>query len=185
MKIEKLLIEACCKQERKAQFLLYKECYGVLMSICFRYKFNKEDAEEILNIGFLKILNNIDKYKFTTPFEAWIRRIMINTVIDEYRKTKKDKEHIEYADFQESNYENKHSELNTADLDFEAADLLNMLEQLPNMTKKVFNLYAIDGFAHKEIAEMLNMSIGTSKWHVSTARAELKKMIEKNELKKK
>lgn len=149
------------------------------MSVCVRYKTNREDAEEMLNIGFLKILNSIEKYQPNVPFEAWIRRIMINTMIDEYRKTKKDKEHIDYADLQDRGFENKHAELNSADLDFEATDLKNMLESLPDMSKKVFNLYAIDGYTHKEIADMLNMSIGTSKWHVSFARAELKKMIEK------
>lgn len=182
MKVEKALIEACAKQERKAQFELYKACYGVLMSVCFRYKTNKEDAEEVLNIGFLKILNSINKYQFNVPFEAWIRRIMINTLIDEYRKNKKDKETMDFVDMSESKVGADQLDANSADLEFDAEDLLKMLEKLPDMSKRVFNLYAIDGYTHKEIADMLNMSEGTSKWHVSFARAELRKIMDRSKI---
>lgn len=153
------------------------------MSVCCRYKSNKEDAEEILNIGFLKILNSMDKYQDKVPFIAWIRRIMINTIIDEYRKSKNERENMEYMDINESKYSNTEYEGNTADLELDATDLLKMLDNLPDMSKKVFNLYAIDGYSHKEISEMLNISVGTSKWHVSFSRTELKKIIEKSKVK--
>ena len=183
MLVNQTLINECLKNNRKAQFELYQICYGVLMSICYRYRANKEDAEELLNQGFLKVLLNLDKYNVKVPFEAWIRRIMVNTIIDEFRKSKKEKEHLNYADFQEETYLDNRVDFNLADLNFEAEELLNMLNKLPEMSRKVFNLYAIDGYAHKEIAEMLTISVGTSKWHVSFARAELKKMINNKRIK--
>lgn len=185
MNVSNELIQGCISKDRKAQFELYKECYSVLLSVCFRYKNNKEDAEEMLNIGFLKILNSMDKYSSNVPFEAWIRRIMINTLIDEFRKSKKERENLEYADLKESGLDNKQSDLNSADLQFDAEELEQLLKQLPDMSCKVFNLYAIDGYSHKEIADMLGISVGTSKWHVSFSRAELKKKIEHKRINKK
>lgn len=178
MKVDQKLISSCKKQERKAQFELYKNCYGVLMGICLRYHKNKEDAQAILNVGFLKILNGLVKYDPTVPFEAWIRRIMINTIIDQYRKERKNREYIEYADFQENDTGIQEVDFNEAEKRFNAEQLEKMIHQLPNVSQQVFNLHAIDGYSHKEIAEKMGMSVGTSKWHVSHARKELKKMIE-------
>lgn len=177
MEIEKQLLIACIHQERKAQFALYKKCYGVLMSVCMRYKKNREDAAELVNQGFLKILHNIEKYNQTAPFEAWIRKIMVNTVIDEFRRDKKDIDSLEYSDFQNNHYYNQHKEENLADLHFNAEELEEMLHELPPVSKHVFNLFAIEGFGHKEIGEMLHISEGTSKWHVNFARTKLKELI--------
>ncbi len=179
MVIEKQLLAACIKRDRKAQFHLYKKCYGVLMSVCMRYKRNREDSAELVNRGFLKILDNIEKYNEVSPFEAWIRKIMINTVIDEFRKERKEIEAMEYSDFQNNIHYNKHVDFNSADRNFEAEELENMLRELPPVSQQVFNLFAIDGYGHKEIGEMLKISEGTSKWHVNFARNKLKAMIEK------
>lgn len=178
MIIEKALIKECLDDNRKAQFKLYKACYGILMSICLRYEKNKEDAEEMLNVGFLKIVTNLEKYDSKVPFDAWIRRIMINTIIDAYRRNKKDREHLEYTDFEEPQYEKDNVSYNQAQLDFDAEELLDMIQSLPETTGKVFNMHVIEGYSHKEIAELMNISTGTSKWHVSHARKELKKKIE-------
>ena len=174
------IIQACIKKERKAQFELFKLCYGFLMAICRRYYSNKEDSEAILNKAFLKILDNLKKYRTEVPFKLWIRRIMINTIIDEFRKEKKYKEQIHFSD---SPVENKNADLNIADLKLDAAYLYNMLDQLPEMSKRIFCLYAIDGFKHAEIAEQMEISEGTSKWHVSNARSLLRDMLEKIEKK--
>ena len=96
MNIEKHLLEGCIRGERKAQYELYKLCYGILMAVCFRYERNKEDAEFLLNKAFLKILNNLESYSSSVPFEAWIRRITINTAIDEYRKSQRSK--VDYVE---------------------------------------------------------------------------------------
>jgi len=143
-----------------------------------RYKRNREDAEEVLNQGFLKVLKNLDKYKEEIPFDAWIRKIMINTIIDEYRKHKKEHQLIEFIDFQQDIYHNKHYDFNDADKLFDADDLEQILKRVPPVSQKVFNLFAIDGFSHKEIAKMLGISEGTSKWHVSNSRKLIREMID-------
>ncbi len=147
------------------------------MGVCVRYHNSEEEAASILNIGFLKILNNLGKYRPEAPFEAWIRRIMINTIIDEFRKNRKVKELIEHTDFKE--YDN-HTDLvnyNLADQLFDAEALEDFIKKLPPVSQKVFNLYAIDGYKHKEIAEMLDVSEGTSKWHLSFARKKIQEMM--------
>ncbi|KAB1062813.1 RNA polymerase sigma factor [Salibacter halophilus] len=179
MIVDQELIQLCKKEDRKAQFTLYKQCYGILMAVCLRYERNKEDAEELVNMGFLKIVTKLDKYNSDIPFEAWIRRIMINTVIDEFRKRKKEQETIEYTDFDDQHH-HRQVEMNDADLRFDAEELELMLQNLPNVTQKVFNLHVIDGYSHKEVSDMLSISVGTSKWHVSNARKLLKEQIEKN-----
>lgn len=148
-----------------------------MLSVCLRYESNKEDAEFLLNQGFLKIVTKIESFKGNRPFEAWIRRIMINTIIDDYRKHNKDRNIIQFKDILNDGTENEWVEYNAADLNFEAEELLSFIEKLPAESKKVFVLYAIDGYAHKEIAEMLDISDGTSKWHVSFARKKLRELI--------
>lgn len=175
MKIEKELIESCKKEDRKAQFELYRLCYSVLLSVCFRYEKNKEDAEFLLNKAFYKILKNLDKYKDNIPFEAWIRRITINTVIDDYRKNKKEK--IDYVEEPMLAAPVTAMDFNEADQRFDAEELQLLINRLPPVSKKVFNLYVIDGYNHKEIAEKLDMSEGTSKWHLSSARKKLKELV--------
>lgn len=178
--IDAQLLQSCIKKERKAQYLLYKQYFSFLMSVCIRYKKNEEEARAILNMGFLKILNNIGKYSTHIPFEAWIRRIMINTIIDEYRKYKKEKDTFEYTNFEKIDYYNDHINLNQADLNFDAEDLEAFIKELPPLSQKVFNLFAIDGYSHKEISTMLEINVGTSKWHVSNARKILKQRIQKS-----
>lgn len=177
MTISQQLIEDCAKGNRKAQFQLYKSCFSLLMSVCMRYRKNENDAAEILNVGFLKILNNLDKYKSGVPFEAWIRRIMINTLIDDFRKNRKVRELIEHTDFEHEEIFTDQVDYNEADKAFDASDLQALIQKLPPMSKKVFNLYAIDGYSHKEVGELLGISDGTSKWHLSFARKKLQEML--------
>lgn len=164
--------------DRRGQFQLYKSCFNLLMGVCIRYKKNEEEAASVLNVGFLKILNNLDKYKTEVPFEAWIRRIMINTLIDDFRKNRKVKELIEHTDFTiESSYEL--IDFNIADQLFDVEQLESFIKQLPTVSRKVFNLYVIDGYSHKEIGEMLGMTEGTSKWHLSSGRKKIQEMMQK------
>ncbi|MDB9725290.1 RNA polymerase sigma factor [Salibacteraceae bacterium] len=177
MEISNEILEGCIANKRKSQFLLYKQCYSILLSICLRYEKNKEDAEFLLNQGFMKIVTKLDSFKGDRPFEAWIRRIMINTIIDDYRKNSKEKSIIQFKDIQNYGTENSWVEYNAADLKFEAEELLGFIDRLPTESKKVFVLFAVDGYSHKEIAEMLEISDGTSKWHVSFARKKLRELI--------
>jgi RNA polymerase sigma factor (sigma-70 family) len=182
MIIQPSLIALCIKQDRKAEFELYKLTYSYLMSICMRYSKDKDTASESLNLGFLKILKNLTSYKSSIPFKSWIRRVMVNTLIDEYRKNKREKEKIMYVN---EYYDSPDfSEVNEALSRLNYQQLLSQINLLPEATKKVFNLFAIDGYSHKEIGEMLMISEGTSKWHVNAARQKLKECIENSVLTK-
>ena len=165
--------------DRRAQYQLYQRCFNILMSVCIRYRRSEDEAASMLNLGFLKIVQNLGKYQEGVPFEAWIRRIMINTLIDDFRKNRKVNELIEDRDFADTDNHVGLVEFNTADLDFDASELEAMIRKLPPMSMKVFNLYAIDGYNHREVGELLGISAGTSKWHLSYARSKLKDMLER------
>lgn len=177
MNVDAFLISNCKEDNRKAQYELYTEVYGLLMSICLRYMKHKSAAEEILNQGFYKILKSLDTYDPKVPFEAWISRIMINTIIDDFRKNRKRLEIFESFDVLLENDQFDSTSYNQADLMFDAEELNNLLKQLPDVTRKVFSLFAIDEYKHSEIAEMMGISVNTSKWHVATARKKLKNLI--------
>lgn len=149
------------------------------MSICIRYTKNEDKAKEVLNMGFLKIILNLNKYKAEVPFKAWIRRVMINTLINEYKKEKIHYDTIKYVeDYNETGgYEELNETINEQDAD----TIYALINQLPQATKQIFNLFFVDGYKHKEIAEMLNISEGTSKWHVNAAKEKLKSLLKKNE----
>jgi RNA polymerase sigma factor (sigma-70 family) len=176
MNIQPQLIALCIKQDRKAEYELYKLTYSYLMSICMRYSRDKDSASAALNMGYLKILNNLKTYRPEIPFKAWIRRIMVNTLIDEYRKNKREREKVTYVEeyYDSSDF----SEVNEALARIDYKHLLDQINILPEATKKVFNLFAIDGFSHKEVGELLGISEGTSKWHLNAARQKLKEYIE-------
>jgi RNA polymerase sigma-70 factor (ECF subfamily) len=147
------------------------------MSVCSRYERNKEDAEELLNLSFLKILMNLDKYKEETPLKLWMRRITINTIIDDFRKNKKMKEFTRTTDFSEEDYHHSSFDINDYMKKADAEDLLILINNLPDMSRSVFNMYVIDGFNHKEIADILGISDGTSRWYLNHAKTELKKNL--------
>ena len=168
------IIEACSRKERKAQFELYQLCYSFLVGIGLRYKPNKEDVDELVNLAFLKVLTHIDKYKREVSFALWIRRIMINTIIDEFRRDKKLNEATEVHDFNESGSAFESEVVNDFVKHSDADYLYRLIAELPNMSGKVFNLFAIDGYNHKEISKLLGISEGTSKWHLNFARTQLK-----------
>ncbi|MBC8173881.1 MAG: RNA polymerase sigma factor [Chitinophagales bacterium] len=181
MQIDPALLKLSASGERQAQYKLYKQSFSLLMSICSRYTINKDDAMALVNLGFCKILMHANKYKEHIPIEMWMRRIMINTAIDEFRRNKKYKEQTQLQDFSDhvSGSGSDESDMNLYDAEIEAERLEDMLKNLPTVTGKVFNLFAIDGYSHKEISNMLHMSEGTSKWHVNNARTLLKQMLKK------
>lgn len=178
VKVSEALIKRLVKQDRKAQMELYRICFSLLMSVAYRYKKNEEDAAALSNDAFLKILTNIEKYNSNNPFEAWIRRIAINTAIDDYRKNKKREEMFEAADSFEGIEKVTYNEI---DNQIETDELNDMLLELPKATRVVFNLFAIDGYSHKEITEELGIGLETSKWHMKEARKRLKAVLIKRE----
>ena len=132
MNIQPQLIASCIKRDRKAEYELYKNTYSYLMSICLRYTRDKDMASEILNVGFLKILSNLEKYNLAIPFKVWIRKIMVNTLIDEYRKNKREKERVTYVEeyYDSSDY----SEANEAISKIDWAQIFELINLLPEMS---------------------------------------------------
>lgn len=176
--MEKDIINGCIKGERKAQEQLYKDYYGAMVTICMRYTKNENDAVEVLNNGFLKVLMNIQRYDpGKATLYTWIRTIVINCCIDFLKIKERSGGHKEL------------DETTAIQVDAEAInrmkadEVLHMVRQLPPATQAVFNLYSIDGYNHKEIATLLNISAGTSKWHLSEARKNLQQMIRLQEVK--
>jgi RNA polymerase sigma-70 factor (ECF subfamily) len=173
------LLRDASNGDRRAQFQLYKRCFNVLMATCARYRRTEDDSMALVNEGFLKIIQNLEKYRAETPFDAWIRRIMINTLIDDFRKNRKVTELIENHDFTDTNHPTGLVDFNEAELHFDADRLESLIRLLPPVSQKVFNLFAIDGFNHREIGQMLGISDGTSKWHLSFARQRLRELLSK------
>ena len=175
--MDKELLKKCAQNDRKAQAKLYEYCFHKLMPLCYRFHRNEENARSVLNQGFLKIIKNLKTFREDVSFDAWINRIMKNTIIDDLRKKKK---YIQNVDIKETDRELDYfatSVENQAMSDFEVETIKELIEQLPSITQKVFNLYVISGYNHREIGELLEISDGTSKWHLSNARKMLQKLI--------
>ena len=180
MKVDQELIKSCIKDDRKAIEQLYQHCFHNLMPICFRYHKNAEDARASLNIGFVKIIGAIKEVELEEfNFGAWSKRIMTNTLIDEYRKRKKQQDRYTHTDKESELDYFADSHYNDAISNFETRSILDLIKKLPSMSGQVFNLYVIDGYTHKEIGEMLDFAEGTSKWHLSQAKKMLREMLEK------
>lgn len=177
MSIDKAIIEGCIKQDRKAEYALYKYCFALLMPICYRYEKSRDDAADLLNRGFLKIILNLKQYKHEQPFDHWIKRIMVNAIIDEFRSNKLYKQTISQMDMGELHQQHHPVDYNEAEGNLHAEELHRLIGHLPQASKVVLNLFVFDGFSHKEIAEQLKISEGTSKWHLANARQILKAMI--------
>ena len=175
MAIDKKLLQDCIQQKRLAQNELYKQVFSFLMNICIRYKNDYDTAGASLNAIFLKILTNLEKVESTKSFFPWIKRIAVNHLIDEFRKAKREKQTISF--FEETSNAYIPNTLHAKDAEMESEYLLEMIIELPAMTGKVFNLYAIDGYKHREIAKLLEMSENTSKWHLSQARKKLQEKL--------
>lgn len=174
---DRKLLRDASKGDQRAQYQLYRWCFPILMSVCSRYRNSEADAVAMLNEGFLKIVTNLEKYRDNQPFEAWIKRIMINTLIDDFRKNRLEKSLVMHQEFTDWDNHEHLTDFNTAELQFDAAELEAMIHELPPMSRKVFNLYAIDGFSHREVAQMLGISEGTSKWHLAFARKRLQEAL--------
>lgn len=176
MAVSETLIKQCMDGDRRSQNELYKYCYSFLISVCWRYANSKDEAVEYMNLGFVKILTNLAKRQEDVPFENWCRRIMINTMIDEYRKSRNYSKHVKVVEQERLPAGAEAADL--SDLQMDLVDLIrSKVPLLPPMTAKVFNLYAIDGYKHQEIAELLHISEGTSMWHYSEAKRRIREMI--------
>lgn len=165
------IVDGCLQYDRKSQELLYKKLYAFAMKICLRYAENQYEASEILNEGFFKAFTNIEKYEKGRPFLAWLGKIMYHASIDYYRSNLK---WAQLVGLEKSEQKTGESTIEHK-LDYE--DLLSMIQKLPPAYRIVFNLYAIDGFSHEEIAEMTGISASTSRSNLHKARQKLQQML--------
>ena len=169
-----LLIEGCRKGNQASQLKLYEHFYSYGLSITLRYSKNREEALEILNDSFLKALLKIDQYDSDLPFKPWLRRILINSSIDYHRKYSRLNEKLESSPKTELSTASYNYALDNLNFD----DLIVVLQKLSPAYRLVFTLYVVEGFKHQEIAEKLNISIGSSKSNLAKARMKLKTILQ-------
>jgi len=170
------LIDGCLANDRICQEALYRKNFPAMMSMCLRYTKDKEAAMEIVNNGMLRVFQKIDKYSQTGSLEGWIRKICYHAISDYFKKNSK---YLKFLVFDSDNNQNlEKPDEKSPEENLFYADIIELVKKLPENTEKVFRLHAIDGYTHKEIAERLNLSEGTSKWHLNSARTKLKEMLQ-------
>jgi RNA polymerase sigma-70 factor (ECF subfamily) len=173
------LIEGCRSNQREAQYKLYNILSGKMFSVCLRYAKNREAAEDLLQEGFVKMFNNIEKFRGEGSFEGWVRRIMVNTAVEHYRKSTKMYPMVNVEDVSKNiHWEDPGDEL-------QLEDLVGMINKLSPGYRTIFNLYVVEGYSHREIGELLEISEGTSKSQLSRARYLLMDIVKKSEIVKK
>lgn len=169
------LLEGCKRGDRKAQESLYKTLASRMMGVCMRYAKDTYEAEDILQMGFVKVFQKVSDFRSDGSFEGWIRRIIVNTAIEVYRKNLRT---LNVVDIDEV-YDQPQSTYDMSGL--EMKDLMKLVQQLSTGYRLVFNMYVIEGYSHKEIADQLGISEGASKSQLSRARAILREKIIKME----
>jgi RNA polymerase sigma-70 factor (ECF subfamily) len=174
MKIDnEQLVKKCLEKDPLAQKLLFDSFSKKMMGVCLRYSQDQEEAQDVLQMGFIKVFEKLHMYSSEGSLEGWIRKVIVNTALDNIRKNKKFNDNIELdkVDFQLDNKSETGLEA------LSAKDLLRIIQEMPPGFRTVFNLYAIEGYSHKEIAEQLGITVSTSKSQYSRARVYLQKII--------
>ncbi len=169
------LIQGCIRNERSSQEKLYHLFYPKMMAMVRRYIDDEMQAEEVMNNGYLRAFQKLNQYNFQGSFEGWLRKIIFHAVSDYVKQNSRydektvliEKDELVHKDHADKLYYDQ---------------LLKLVQALPDATRAVFNMYVMEGFTHKEIANLLGISEGTSKWHLSEGRKQLKERIEKLEL---
>jgi RNA polymerase sigma-70 factor (ECF subfamily) len=179
---ENEIINGCIQGTEKYQKMLYYQYFSKMMSVCMRYARDKEDAQDLLHEGYIKVYKNIAQFQFNGSFEGWVRRIMVNTAINHYHRNHLTRitDYIAASpDNNDEHYTPEYFIENNADAisNISAQELMQMVQCLSPAYKMAFNLYAIEGYTHKEIAEMLNVTEGTSKSNLAKARMKLQQML--------
>lgn len=167
------IIKDCKKNRPDAQRKLYEQISGKMFGVCLQYSKDYTEAEDILQDGFIKVFTKISQFDFKGSFEGWVRRIMVNCALERYRK-----QNLLYTVGEIRDYDSK---LAYDDVmgEISSKELLNLIQELSPQYKMVFNLYAIEGYSHQEIGDMLGISVGTSKSNLSRARVILQDKVEK------
>jgi len=179
------LIEGCKKQERKAQEYLYKKYYSNFMKLCMRYAPTQHDAEQWLNDGFYKIFTKINSFDNNGSFEGWMKRVMVNTCLDQLRVGKKLKA-LYFTEIGENTLASIQTPTgNDALQQMGFKEIIQALQGLPETYRTVFNLHVFEGLEHKEIAGQLDIKEGTSYWYLNKAREMMKEKISHYQRKRK
>lgn len=171
-----ILIRQCQENRQAAQAEIYKMFSASLFSVCLRYADNYEDAQDIFQDGFIMIFDKISQYRFEGSFEGWMRRIMVNHCIEKYRR--KNYLYVINEEITSDDIDEEDAEAEFEDYSYQ--NLLDFIRELPDRYKQVFNLYVMEEYSHQQIAEMLDISVGTSKSNLSRAREKLKELLKKN-----
>lgn len=176
---ESEIIKGCIKGERVAQKALYELFYSKMMGVCIRYAKDKDQAKDVFHDAFLKVFNTIRTYNGTGSLEGWIRRLMVNTSIDHLRKNKQEYLIVSTVRANKIGEITHEEEVNDDDIlnGIEKEDIMTAVHQLTPAYRAVFNMFVIEEYSHKEIAEMLGISEGTSKSNLSKAKFNLRKNL--------
>lgn len=168
MGFDEKIIEGCKAGNRKAQKILFEKLKSPMFGICMRYSKTKDEAEDVLMEAFMNIFSEVGSYRGDGSFEQWARRIVVNTAINNYRKNLKHYFHSDVDNIDETQIDMDENFQMSEDLS--AKDVIKAMQELPEGYRIVFNLYVMEGYKHKEIADMLDITVGTSKSQLSKAR---------------
>lgn len=171
------LVKACVSGNVAAQKTFYERFARKMMGVCIRYTHSTEEAEDVLQDAFIKIFNHLNEYQNKGSLEGWVRRIMVNTALDSYRKNKKRQSDL---DVDQVGFLLEHKSYIVEGI--QADDLLKIVQALPEGYRVVFNLFAIEGFSHKEIADRLGVTESTSKSQYSRAKKLLRQILIENNI---
>lgn len=175
----KAIVEGCVREERKCQQMIFEMYYGKMMSACLRYISDRDEAQDVVQDGFIKVFNSIAKFDFNGSFEGWVRRIVVNTAIDHIRKKKKDIFQVTDHEFIMNNYSDERDEKEDESIyaNLKSREIIDAVQQLSPAYRTVFSMYVIDGYSHQQIADLLSINIGTSKSNLAKARMNLQKVL--------
>jgi RNA polymerase sigma factor (sigma-70 family) len=171
------LVKDCIKNNRQAQETLYKQYASIMLGLCYRYTKSMEDAEDVLQEGFIKVFNNIDKFRNEGDLGAWIRRIMVNTALTYLNKHNRYKKDMQLEDVHVHPVTDDYP-----DLKFETKQLVEIIRTIPSGYQTIFNLVAVEGYSHVEIAEMMQVNINTVRSQYKRARTMIIKKLSQNQV---
>ncbi len=169
------LIEGCKQNDRRAQEAIYRLYFPKMFGMCMKYLKEENKAIEVLNDGFMRVFQKVDTFGFNGSFEGWVRRIVYRCIMDHFNRHSNYKENVLLQEHEKQTNETALDKLYSE-------DLLTLVHALPPQAQRVFRLFALEGFSHKEIADQLQISVGTSKWLYSNARQRMQKLVQQNGL---
>jgi RNA polymerase sigma-70 factor (ECF subfamily) len=171
------LIQGCLNGDRRAQQQVYRMFYGKMKAVCLRYTKDADEALDVLQEGFIRVFQNLERYTGSGSFEGWVRRIMVNLAIDHFRRNRHDFVALEDYIGAESWDDNEEEEESEEQYDFKPHQIIEAMQQLTPAYRTVFNLYVFENYTHQDIADALGISVGTSKSNYAKARKNMKKIL--------